>query len=107
MHSTNGGLFDIYYSLLYSAHHIHQNKGSLYIQNCDLEQELTRLSDTALAEYDCFVEPIAVLEACLWAVVQLRLLRDRHGQVGRRDLSSSQSILQSLTAEKKVGVCKQ
>ena len=107
MHSTNGGLFDIHYSLLDSAHHIHQNKGVFVHTYCDLEQELTRLSDTALAEYDCFVEPIAVLEACLWAVVQLRLLRDRHGQVGRRDLSPSQSILQSLAVEKKVGGCKQ
>ena len=68
------------------------------------EQELTRLSDTALAKYDGLVEPIAVLEACLWAVVQLRLLRDRHGQLGRRDLSFYRSILQRSTAKESGGL---
>ena len=44
---------------------------------------LTRLADAALSEDDRFVEAIAVLEAGVGAVMQLRLLRDRHGEPGR------------------------
>lgn len=76
--------------IICSILHTKQRGLCTYKNYYDLEQERERtwLSDTALAKYDGLVEPISILEACVWAVVQLRLLRDRHGQAGApRDLS--------------------